>query len=128
MTQIRPEQDYRAYLAQGQFMLQRSRTTGQHIFYPRVAEPRTGSLDLEWVPASGVGSVYATTVVRVRPPEIPYNVALIDLAEGPRIMSRVEGVLPDQVRIGMAVRARITDADGQPVLVFDVAAGGSEGV
>jgi uncharacterized OB-fold protein len=38
-----------------------------------------------------------------------YNVALVDLAEGPRLMSRIDGVAPDQVRIGMRVQARVID-------------------
>ena len=48
-----------------------------------------------------------------------YNVALVDLAEGPRLMSRIDGVPPEQVRIGMRVRARVIDdpAKGK-LLVF----------
>lgn len=104
-------------------MIQRSRSSGAHIFYPRVAEPRTGARDLEWVEASGAGTVYATTVVRRRPPEKDYNVALVDLAEGPRMMSRVEGVEPAAVAIGMKVRARIVEDEGRPVVVFVPAEG-----
>jgi uncharacterized protein len=92
-------------------MIQRSRSSGRYFFYPRVAEPGTGSLDIEWVEVSGLGTVYSTTVVRVKPPAPPYNVALIDLAEGPRLMSRVEGIAPDEVRIGMRVRARVVQGD-----------------
>jgi len=87
---IRPEQQYLAYLAQGRFMIQRSRATGEHVFYPRVAAPRSGDRDLEWVAASGRGMVHATTVVRARPPRSSYNVVLIDLAEGARLMSRAK--------------------------------------
>jgi hypothetical protein len=46
-------------------------------------------------------------------------VALIDLAEGPRMMSRVEGIEPWEVTIGMAVQARIVTQDGEPVVVFE---------
>jgi len=100
-------------------MIQRSRSSGRHLFYPRVAEPRTGATDLEWVPASGEGTVYATTVIRQRDAARNYNVALIDLAEGPRMMSRVESIAPESVRIGMKVKARIAaDGDGF-VVVFD---------
>lgn len=114
-----PEREYFAHLAEGRFMLQRSRSSGGYVFYPRVAEPRTGNRDLEWVAASGDGIVYATTVVRRKPPEPAFNVALVQLAEGPRMMSRVEGVAPEDVRIGMAVKARIASADGKPLVVFD---------
>lgn len=122
MTYIRPEQDYFAHLAQGRFMLQRSRTSGNYFFYPRVAEPVTGARDLEWVEATGRGTVHATTVVRVKPPQQPYNVVLVDLEEGPRVMSRVEGIAPQDVRIGMKVQARIAKQEERDILLFDVAA------
>ena len=92
------------------------------LFYPRVAEPVTGARDLEWVEASGRGTVHATTVVRAKPPQQPYNVALVDLEEGPRVMSRVEGIAPEAVRIGMKVQARIGKQDERDILLFDVAA------
>jgi uncharacterized OB-fold protein len=119
MDVTHPDAEFRAFLAEGQFMIQRSKSSGVHVFYPRAVAPGTGARDLEWVPASGRGVVYSTTVVRKKPPEPSYNVALIDLAEGPRMMSRVEGVEPAAVAIGMAVQARIVDQDGEPVVVFD---------
>jgi uncharacterized OB-fold protein len=121
MTDIRPELDFQKYLEAGSFRIQRSRQTGRHIFYPRVAEPLTGSTDLEWVEASGRGTVYSTTVVRQKPPTPNYNLALIDLEEGPRLMSRVDGVAPEQVKIGMAVKAKIVREGDQPLLVFEPA-------
>jgi uncharacterized OB-fold protein len=113
-----PEREYRRFLAEGRFMIQRCRDSGRYLFYPRVAEPSTGSTNLEWVPASGRGTVYSTTVVRQKPPALPYNVALIDLAEGPRMMSRVVGAPPGEVRIGMAVIASIVTEEGEPLVVF----------
>lgn len=115
---IEPEAEWTAHLAAGRFMIQRSRSTGRHIFYPRVAEPGTGAQDLEWVEASGVGTVHAVTVVRKKDPADNYNVALVDLAEGPRMMSRVAGVPVDLVKIGMAVRASIITEGDAPLLVF----------
>lgn len=121
MTDIRPEEQYLRFLGEGRFMIQRSRSSGRFVFYPRVAEPGTGAQDLDWVEASGAGTVHSTTVVRQKPPTPSYNVALIDLAEGPRMMSRVVGIAPEEVRIGMAVTARIDrDGDGEtPVVVFE---------
>jgi uncharacterized OB-fold protein len=118
---MQPEKEFFAHLAQGRFMLQRCRTSGRYIYYPRVAEPRTGATDLEWVEASGRGTVYSTVVIRQKSPTPSYNVALIDLAEGPRMMSRVDGVAPEAVRIGMAVRAVIKREHDQPLLVFEPA-------
>ena len=118
---MHPEQEYFAHLARGRFMLQRSRSSGRCYFYPRVAEPVTGTRDLEWVAASGRGTVHATTVVRPKPPQLPYNVVLVDLEEGPRVMCRVEGIAPEAVQIGMQVRSRIGNQDNKPILLFEVA-------
>ena len=74
---VHPEQEFLAYLEQGEFMLQRSRSSGNFLFYPRVAEPGSGAMDLEWVKASGAGTVYSTTVIRQKPPKAHYNLALL---------------------------------------------------
>jgi len=79
---------------------------GRAVFHPRVGE------HLEWRTSAGLGMVYATTVLRRRD-EPPANLALIDLDEGFRMMSRVEGVAPEAVAIGMRVRVRFDD--GVPV-------------
>ena len=118
---MNPEKEYFEHLAEGRFMIQGSRSTGGHVFYPRVAEPGTGATDLEWVPASGRGTVYSTTVIRQKPPTPNYNVALIDLAEGPRMMCRVDGIAPEQVKIGMPVKAKIVRENDQPLVVFEPA-------
>lgn len=121
MSDIKPEIQFAAFLEEGRFMLQRSRASGTCFFYPRVAEPGTGNTDLEWVEASGDGVVYSTTVIRPKPPASNYNLALIDVAEGARMMSRVEGVPPEQVKIGMKVRAKVIREDNKPLLVFEPA-------
>lgn len=115
---MNPEQEYFQHLRDGRFMIQKSRSTGGHVFYPRVAEPGTGATDLEWVAACGRGTVYSTTTIRQKPPTPDYNVALIDLEEGPRMMSRVDGVAPGAVRIGMAVTARVVNEGEQALVVF----------
>lgn len=114
-----PDALFEALLAEGRFMIQRSRSTGAHVFYPRAIAPGTGADDLEWVEASGRGTVYATTVVRQRPDKGgDYNVVLVDLEEGPRMMSRVVGLAPDAVAIGMAVVAEVGDISGKPAVLF----------
>jgi uncharacterized OB-fold protein len=119
---LRPIRDYQAFLDQGKLMLLRPRAGGAAFFYPRVAAPRTGDRDLEWVEASGRGTVYAVTVVSQKPPTPNYNVVLVDLEEGPRLMSSVVGVAPEQVRIGLAVVARIDrNSEDRGVLLFEPA-------
>lgn len=114
-----PEAQYKAYLAEGRFMIQRSRSTGAHTFYPRVAIPVSGADDLEWVAASGKGTVYAITVNRGK--DASYNIALVELDEGPRMMTRIDGV--ETVAIGTRVTAKITDTKDGPAVVFVVAQG-----
>ena len=93
-----PARQFEQFLAEGKFMIQRSASSGASVFYPRTVAPGTGVADLEWIEASGKGTVYSTTVVRQRPEKGgDYNIALIDLEEGPRMMSRVVGIAPDQV-------------------------------
>ena len=117
-----PEKVFRDHLAEGRFMIQRSAATGLHVFFPRVVVPGTGEADLEWVEASGEGAVYATTVTRRRAEQGgDYNIALIDLAEGPRMMSRVVGIPPEAVTIGMKVRAKIDELNGAPAVLFEPA-------
>lgn len=118
---MHPEREFFEHLAKGEFMLQWSPSSGAFVFYPRVAAPVTGATDLEWVKASGNGTVYSTTVIRQKPPKLDYNLALIDLAEGPRMMSRVQGVPPQDVKIGMGVRALVVQEDGKPIVVFEPA-------
>lgn len=105
-----PEKQYLDKLATGRFEIQRCAACGKHVFYPRVLCPHCGSDRLDWVAPSGRGTVYSTTIVRRKPADGgDYNIVLVDLEEGVRLLSRVAGVAPEQVRIGMAVRARIAD-------------------
>jgi uncharacterized protein len=118
LAALGPEAQYRAYLAAGRFRIQRCRSTGQHVFYPRVAAPGSGAADLEWVDASGFGTIYSITVNRSK--EGSYNIALVQLDEGPRLMSRIDGV--ETAAIGTRLKARITSIGETPAVVFDVVA------
>ncbi|RZS86669.1 hypothetical protein EV675_2717 [Pigmentiphaga kullae] len=102
----------------GELPYQVCTVTGKPVFYPRVAGPETGS-DLEWRISGGRGTVYASTVV-FRDGQASHNVALIDLDEGFRMMSRVDGVPPLAVQIGMRVKVRMLQIDGHaaPLPVF----------
>lgn len=83
--------------------------TGEAVFYPRAVAPVTGG-SLEWRVSKGLGTVYSTTVVYYKD-EQPLNVALIDVDEGFRLMSRVEDIDPMQVKIGMRVKFRTHAGD-----------------
>jgi uncharacterized OB-fold protein len=116
---LHPEAEFLQHLAQGRFMLLRAQASGAWVHPPRVAVPGSGATDLRWVSPAGRGTVYSSTTVRCKPPAADYNVALIELEEGPRLMSTVIGAAPDQVHIGMAVRARIEAGEDGPRLVFE---------
>ena len=102
---------YQAQLEKGELAYQWSLEAGRAVFYPRVICPFTGSDRLEWRVSAGLGTVYATTVTHPRE-GAPYNVALIDCDEGFRLMSRVEDIAPEEVRIGMRVRFRVRRPGG----------------
>ncbi len=119
-----PLKTYQHHLARGELAYQFSREAGRAVFYPRVLCPFTGSDQLDWRISKGLGTVYATTVVYPAEGK-PFNVALVDCDEGFRLMSRVEDIAPDQVRIGQRVRFRVHPAEGDeaPYPVFAPAEG-----
>ena len=110
---------YIEYLKQGKLAYQFSPGTGKAVFYPRIVCPDTGSENLEWRVSKGLGTVHATTVVHPQQGE-PYNVALIDVDEGYRMMSRVENINPMAVVIGMRVSFHAFEPGGDdaPIPVF----------
>lgn len=74
---------------------------------------------LSWFTPSGKGVVYAsTTVYRKQEHGGNYNVCLVDLDEGVRMMSRIRMMEPEQVRIGMQVVAQIEKTDDAVRVVF----------
>lgn len=117
-----PDEVWRSALSEGRFMLQHCMKCSACRFPPALVCAACGSPDLKWHEASGQGTVYSTTTVRER--EGGYNVSLVDLAEGARMMSRVEGANPETVRIGMKVAARIVQ-EPEPMVVFTPAEGGT---
>jgi uncharacterized OB-fold protein len=114
-----PQQTFLRYLEAGVLAFQFCQACKEAIFYPRVVCPRCGGTSLEWRKSGGRGTVYATTAVYKREART-YNVALITLADGFRLMSRVEGLPPDAVEIGLAVKARVIAVElGQGFLGSD---------
>jgi uncharacterized OB-fold protein len=108
---------YRRYLESGLLGFQRCAGCGAAVFYPRVVCPFCGEPDLAWQTSSGRGVVYATTAVHRRDAD-PYNVVLVDLEEGFRMMSRVQGVPAEEVEVGARVTLRLEPTDDGPIPVF----------
>ena len=104
----------------GRFLIQRCGDCGKHVYFPRELCPHCGGTALEWKLPQGVGTVYAVTTVRRKPADGgDLNVCLIDLDEGVRLMSRVDNLPADQVRIGQRVKARVQVKDGRGLVLFD---------
>ena len=110
---------YQAELDAGRFGIQQCPSCHSHVFTPREICPHCGAGSLKWVRTPGTGTVYSHTTVS-RKPEAGgnYNVSLIELDEGVRMMSRVEGVPPGQVHIGMRVKAQVIQHNGKGLVVF----------
>ena len=117
IQQESPLAGYRRQLSAGQLAYQYDTQTARAVFPPRLLGPSSGNPALEWRLSAGLGTVHAVTVVHPRDQDT-YNVVLIDLDEGFRLMSRVEG----RPAIGMRVRMRVhTPLDGDaPYPVFDI--------
>lgn len=95
---------------EGRLLLQHCSGCSHWVWYPRPFCPNCGGTRLEWRPASGRGTLYSYTVAR-RPPvphfesDVPYVIAIVELAEGPHFTSNVVGIAPEKLRIGMPLVA-----------------------
>ena len=98
----------------GRLLVQRCTSCDEHQFYPRKICIHCGSFAVEWVQASGKGTVHTYTVIHQQGmpgwrDEVPYVAAIIDLEEGVRMTSNVVDVQPADVSIGMAVEVTFVD-------------------
>jgi uncharacterized protein len=113
-------------LDQGKLLIQRSARTGETWFYPRMFAPSDWSRDgIEWVEASGQGTVYSFSVIHRAPfpafaERVPYVIALVDLAEGPRMMTNIVGEDALDIAIGDAVQVEFEPrgSEGQQLPQF----------
>jgi uncharacterized OB-fold protein len=106
---------------EGRLLVQRC-ANGHHQLYPR-AHCITCREPVEWVDASGFATVYSFTVLRQHHSRslrhlLPMVVALVDLDEGPRMMTNLVGVEPEAVQVGMRVEVwfeRVTEEAALPM-------------
>ena len=90
----------------GKLLVKRCRECGRAHFYPRPFCPHCWSTAVEWEEASGRASLYTYSVVRRNdlppwPERVPYVAAIVDLEEGPRMMTNVVDCDVDALHIGM---------------------------
>ncbi|QKC99533.1 hypothetical protein EB231_13425 [Mesorhizobium sp. NZP2298] len=104
--------------------VQRCTACGSHQFYPRPFCLSCEATELEWVGAKGSGTIYSLTTVRMPVSEDlapPYLLALVDLDEGPRLLTNIEA---ESAGIGDRVTVAWRRRDGLPPLpVFRLSAG-----
>ena len=93
---------------EGRLLLRRCGACGRAHHYPREFCPHCWSEDVTWEPASGRAELYTWSVVHRNdlPPfgeRTPYVAAVVQLAEGPRMMTEVVDAVADELRPGMAL-------------------------
>jgi len=113
-----PWAEYQARLNAGQFCIQQG-GDGQFFFYPRVIAPGSGINDWQWVAASGAASIYSLSRIPQRPERGgDYYVAIVELKEGPRMMTQLRLQSDELPKIGDAVEAFIEQQEGADALLL----------
>lgn len=104
----------------GEFLGKRCTDCAKFHWYPRCMCPFCGSSQTEWTPLSGKGRLYAFSTLRRAEP--PYTVAYVELAEGPRMLTRLVNVDLASLQIGMPVQVAFErTGEGRKIPVFSVA-------
>ena len=109
---------------EGKLLVRSCNDCGTVHHYPRPFCPQCWSDDVVWVEASGRATLYTWSTVYVNDmypfrERLPYIAAVVDLAEGPRMMTNVVDAEPDQLVVGMDLRVAFRQiADGITAPVF----------
>jgi len=105
-----------------ELMMPRCKTCDRLFFYPREVCPHCLKSDLEWVKLSGMGRLHTFTVVHqpanaAFAPDVPYIYAMVQLDEGPRIISTLVDCPPQDARVDMRLTAVFDDVTPDWTLV-----------
>ncbi|MBA2282260.1 MAG: Zn-ribbon domain-containing OB-fold protein [Actinomycetota bacterium] len=111
----------------GRLLIKRCTACGRPHFYPRPFCPHCWSDAVEWEEASGRATIYTFSIVRRNdlPPwgeRVPYVAAVVDLEEGPRMITNIVDCDVDVVAIGQSVEVAFRDEDEFVIPVFRLAA------
>ena len=116
--------------ARGELSLPKCRDCGELFFYPRSWCPRCSSADLEWTPCSGRARLHSY-LINTRPApgfedETPYSIAVVELEEGPRMMTNINGVpqTPEHLVLDMELEV-VFDKHGEVAVPKFMPAGGA---
>ncbi len=113
-----PEHAFLQALRQGTPKVQCCGACGKRFFFPRTHCPGCRSADYSWVPMGPAGTVYSYSEIPAHGDRPGRNVVLVDMEDGFRMMSTCPATGPGELRIGMAVRARVDDRAEPPRIVF----------
>jgi uncharacterized OB-fold protein len=105
--------------AEGRLVLPKCRTCQTVIWYPRSICPECHSMDVEWIDATGTGTLYSYTVVRRGgyAGGSDFVLAYVELDEGPRVMTNIVEVDPDQLACGQRMQVVFHDTGEGSALV-----------
>lgn len=108
--------------------IQRCVKTGRYFFYPRRYSPFVTGGPVEWVQASGNAILYSYNILHRPAPGFadrgPYALAVVELAEGPRMMTNIVGIAntPENLVLDMPLRVAFEDVGSFVLPVFTPAA------
>jgi uncharacterized OB-fold protein len=114
---IEPEsRPYWDAAAEGRLLLRSCSDCGTVHHYPRPFCPACWSENVEWVEASGRATLYTWSTVFVNDmypfrERLPYIAAVVDLEEGPRMMTNVVDAAPEDLSVGMALQVAFREVD-----------------
>lgn len=119
-------------LREGELRLQQCAACQSFQYPPETFCYACGSTKVEWKRASGRGTVYSFITVHQRfhaafTDEMPYNVSIVELEEGPRVVSNVIGIPPHDVTVGMAVKASPRPVTEEQSALYFERSGASDG-
>jgi len=125
IPQTTPDGDSQVYwegIARGELRIQRCAACTLYVFYPRAICPHCFSDRLSWVAASGKGTIYSYSVAHQAfgsfAKEVPFVIAIIELEEGVRMMTRVIGTPRERITIGAPVRVSFESIAEGPTLPY----------
>ncbi len=102
------DREYWAGAKEGKLLIQKCGGCGRLRNFPSMGCPHCGILKWSWVQSKGKGKIYSWIVVH--PPvlpafadKVPYNVILVELEEGTRIVSSLVDCPNEKIAIGMPV-------------------------
>ena len=107
----------------GKLMLQKCLDCKKFQFYPRPYCKYCGSSNIAWTESTGRGTLYSFTIVRqvldnvkAFERDLPFALALVQLEEGPRLLSNIADCRLQDIRIGLPLRV-IFEKAGDEILL-----------